>query len=978
MVHKVLTKSWSLQHADRHAYVVAQDQSFSQQEFPHAEDVNPISATNTIWATIGERLRADNTNMRNISRSSINFLTDGMHESPHTVDGMLALLRNHMEVSDASMMDVLGLRESTVDDIIRAEEDAEKNGQELYYIRSWAMTVEDLYQLIERWQDDEIDPEEVYFWLSPFLLLPADQRSDNMCYIRYVGKCRYPTVPYKRMLADMRQRDSGLLCHFTTILERQFPDTYASGRTFEFPRATLDVFVSDQIRDDRERILIAFFGRESLLNQQPGGFYASYVPDITDHTLFETLKTQFWYRFQRASAACTESIKAGLRDWITEITGITEAYPVETCTSQHAMTDALLSTIRSQATPRTVNGHTIMALIGKDVTREDYLSGSSFLSGSSRAGYLTRDFLARLQASEQNLRSWDATQLTVQPFPFVDLFPWLSLEPVDAALDQLGSYLRVTRPLLCVTFSFKVTSCAMANFYRPYGLTTLADFLTAVGCPRIQHYATRDWLTDEQASAPPSGFSTIIIPHYHPGYDKYGSQPWELRRVLDIAWMITIFIATKALDVASAGHDNRDEMVTRIFATVDPDSATVDPRLVKVYQELDVAKEDLRSYVENERGRISRLPTRHPVFYGELQALRAQQAAKDRVVRGFFAEGDAQSESRMEQVNYLWKVQYPDLMMHIPPGPGSEQQWKQWAASRKQGTSFYMSSLVLASRVRGVPAMRNVLRPFAPEGAGDDDSWMQDPQLLQRAIEAKVAQMVAGQPANHFSSEKQRERRLGRITYHTSLEGTLIKIDGHGRVSLFWQDPDGSRLRIKLRVAQTLATVLPNDKRFIHFVDEGISIKDQNGRLMTISRGKETVIVKKTVFSLLEDGDNLTRLWTHERTLLGHLAPTPAGPSTTLPTAGPSTTLPTAGPSTTLPTKGRDAFRSRTKPEKVAEFNLPLAQNDALWLLYKWLEQDYPTGGTFNAADPGDFPTLANDSLQMRFADFLANHHDHP
>ncbi|TPX73006.1 hypothetical protein SpCBS45565_g00121 [Spizellomyces sp. 'palustris'] len=845
-------------------------------------------------------------------------------------------------------MSALGLRESTAQDAVRS---AESPGQELYYIRSWAMTVEDLYQLIERWQEDEINPEEVYYWLSPFLMLPSDQRIDKMCYVRYVGKCRSPMVPYKRMWSDMKQRDSGLLCHFTTILERRFPDTYASGRTFEFPRATLDVFVSDQVRDDRERILVAFFGRESLLNQQPGGFYASYIPDITDHTLFETLRTQFWSRFRRASAVCSQSIKVGLVEWVTQITGITETYPVETCTSHHAMTEAWLSTIRSQATPRTVNGHTLVVLIGKDVTREDYLSGTPFLSGSSRAGHITRDFLARLEASEHNSWTWDATQLTVRPFPFVDLFPWLSLEPVDAALDQLGSYLRVARSLLCVTFSFKVSSCAAANFYHQYGLSTLADFLSAVGRPRIQHYASRDWLTNEQESVPPSGFSTISIPHYDPGYDKYGSQPRELRRVIDIAWMITIFIATKALDhaTASAGNESRDEMVTRIFASVNPDSATRDPLLVKVYHELDIAKQSLRSYVEKDRARVSRLPTRDPKFYQEMQALRAQQAAKDRVVRGFFAKGDAKSESRKEQVDYLWKVQYPDLMLHVLPGPGSELQWKEWASSRKRGTSYYMSSPALASRVRGVPAMRNLLRPFAPDDAGSDDSWMEDPQLLQRAIEAKVAQMVAGQPADHFSSEKQRERRLGKhAAYHTSLEGSLIKIDGHGRVTLFWQDPQGSRLRIKIRVAQTLATILPADKRYIHFFDEGISIKDQNDRIMTISRGKESVIVKRSVFSLLEDGEQLTRL--------------PSG-----------TYIPS-----TLTTKGRDAFRSRSKPEQLAAFTLPLAENDALWLLYKWLDHDYPTGGTFNAADPNDFPTLANESLQMRFAQLLTNYPEHP
>ncbi|KAI9103724.1 hypothetical protein DFS34DRAFT_296352 [Phlyctochytrium arcticum] len=115
-------------------------------------------------------------------------------------------------------------------------------------------------------------------------------------------------------------------------------------------------------------------------------------------------------------------------------------------------------------------------------------------------------------------------QLSTRPFSFVDMFPWLSLEPEDAAMAQLSAYLQATRPLLRVTFSKKVSSFAAANFYHPLGLSVHAGFLTFVGVPRLQHYAPREWLNDTTTTQPPSGFATIVVPHYHPGLDKCGSR----------------------------------------------------------------------------------------------------------------------------------------------------------------------------------------------------------------------------------------------------------------------------------------------------------------------------------------------------------------------------------------------------------------------------------------------------------------------
>ncbi|KND00534.1 uncharacterized protein SPPG_04844 [Spizellomyces punctatus DAOM BR117] len=290
MVKVPLSKSWSLEHPERLNYIIANDDSYSQETYPHVAGLTLTRLRSNIQRTIMNRLRANNVDTSQMSAASFGFLTAGVTETAETLDTIMELLNNHMEVTDEDMIEALQLRESTIEDVGSAMADIDGYGRERFYVWSWPILVEDLYRLIEDWEEDELNPEEVYHWLSPFLLLPEEQRGKT-CYIRYVGKSEYPSVPYKRFVTDSKQREGGLLCRFTTILERKFPDSCTAGRTFEFTKATLEAFAAPRLRDDRERFIIGFFGSDSLLNQQLGGYYGTYTPSSEDHTLFTSLET---------------------------------------------------------------------------------------------------------------------------------------------------------------------------------------------------------------------------------------------------------------------------------------------------------------------------------------------------------------------------------------------------------------------------------------------------------------------------------------------------------------------------------------------------------------------------------------------------------------------------------------------------------------------------------------------------------------
>ncbi|KAI9104790.1 hypothetical protein DFS34DRAFT_663601 [Phlyctochytrium arcticum] len=166
---------------------------------------------------------------------------------------------------------------------------------EYFYVCSWAVTAHDLARLLVVCEENGIEPPEA--WRRGFDVEVGKARN-HVHYIRYVGKCKGPETPFGRMRNDLAQRSSGLMHEFTTALNQVAADSYASGKVYEIPQVRLPCFAAPSIRDDRERILIAFFGHDALLNQQLGGFYPTCTPNADDHRLFQSLQTEFFRLFR--------------------------------------------------------------------------------------------------------------------------------------------------------------------------------------------------------------------------------------------------------------------------------------------------------------------------------------------------------------------------------------------------------------------------------------------------------------------------------------------------------------------------------------------------------------------------------------------------------------------------------------------------------------------------------------------------------
>ncbi|KAI9096580.1 hypothetical protein DFS34DRAFT_650674 [Phlyctochytrium arcticum] len=501
---------------------------------------------------------------------------------------------------------------------------------------------------------------------------------------------------------------------FTSALEQVSPENFAAGKTYEFPAARLPNFAAESARDQLEMCLIAFFNLNSLLNRQAGGLHTSYTPNAKDVGMFQQLGTSFFGRFNANAQPSSPVMVGNITNWISSVKGTAQHTAAETRASLFPMSDPLLQTLQTlqtQAKRWSVHGHTILVLIGKDITRQDYIRAKSFLRGGSRAGFRTAGFLARLAAHEIDANGCDWSALDARAFPFVDLYPWQKHTKWLLAAEQLAAYLQASRPLISITFSQEVLGFAKSNFYHQHGL------------------------------------------------DSNG-------RLLD-------HIARRRLEFCQS------------------------------------------------------------------------------------AEGRPGDSVRQRQVNYLWKLAIPSLLIHLQ----GESAWKEWAMNLQENTHYFPSALrQVALNDRTKHRLKNILAAFAPQGA-EDDEWMNYSELRKQAIDKKVQQLLQGLPSDHFSAAKQSKRRLDYLAaggaattgphkidksiYHADWHNREVRVRGNGAITVRWYDEEKDQhVNVHLRVPSSCGRCLETDKRFIHFLPNVIGLVDEQGDYLTKGPLRDQTLIK--------------------------------------------------------------------------------------------------------------------------------------
>lgn len=425
-----------------------------------------------LWAEIRERMIAVAEDIRRCNPEAHPIFHHGASQ-PSTFDLVFRLLKHPLLVTTSELSDIFHLQQC------HAATPPQADAAMVYYIRTFPILRSQLLTIIADWELSSRYYDTVPHWLNHLKSMKSD---DTTLYIRYIGMTEGGKTAWGRFWDDIIKRKSGILAAFLGEIVNRYPDVLDNSTIHEVLSATYRDLpptkrTPGRILDDRERVLIALFNRNVLLNQQPGGFYPTYTPLASDHNLYSNVKIDYFNLFGRSidpqDVSAEFKIAHRLSRWSEKVKQFGLDHPDETLTTRFPMTDEYCqSVVKEQAHPRRslLKGKPLMVLFGKDVTLEDFQGANTFLSGASRAGSLTVQLLGRLHQFESGFGEPQVFPFMAGQFPFVDLFNYVGHGDPLAQVQLARGYFEAVEPRIVVTFSRLVSAWTASNFIHPHGL----------------------------------------------------------------------------------------------------------------------------------------------------------------------------------------------------------------------------------------------------------------------------------------------------------------------------------------------------------------------------------------------------------------------------------------------------------------------------------------------------------------------------
>ncbi|KAF8245580.1 hypothetical protein K440DRAFT_662751 [Wilcoxina mikolae CBS 423.85] len=531
---------------------------------------------------------------------------------------------------------------------------ADASMRQKFYLRSCTLTAGQLRTVITVWRRDYLNFEEADIW-DDYLKDPKIH-GDTPLAIRYVGIAGSGKTGYHRFQEDLRYRKNGILLAFCNTVAVELPAVHVSWKVFEFksaavPKTEMPLGQDQFFIDTREMLCTPLFKRFAKI-QQTG-------PDPT--------------------------MDFDIEAWAEAMKTFADHFKQETRTDRYPLGVSWLERIIAEATPKSFSTGTsdgscevLFALVGKDITVEDFVDSKPFFASRSGAGasnYNSRsavvviNILSQLHALENGFG--ESLPMPFQPviFPFVDLYPWIGHKKTAEMIEFLRQYFSITRPWIGIGLGHKVSSSMKGNFMHQYGMTR-DRYIDYVGMPSVQYYDS-SWLNSENDDEPDPNTAFILIPHIHPGRDKYGNQPESLRRVLFLTWMVTIALADMLL------------------------------------------------------GKLTER---------QLDSKGVQIGPRDRasICRELLAEAGASAPvARLGKFPSTWKFGYPDLRIGFDGSEGDKEKWMKWANGVWEGKSFFASLIATTDFDKAKPELMTLL---PGENLGDPDVRKAVFEKLERNI----------------------------------------------------------------------------------------------------------------------------------------------------------------------------------------------------------------------------------------------------
>ncbi|KAI7854918.1 hypothetical protein BDC45DRAFT_507213 [Circinella umbellata] len=900
---------------------------------------------NKVLQTIRSRIQNIEHDLQAIDENVISFLFK--RDAQNNIQAIQEIMVNNMLINDNELISLLDLNTATQE---KAPYDTT-----VYYVRSFRLTSDNLRNLLEMWGADSRTEK----WRRFSQAYPQ-----NDIHLRYVGKVT-GNSPLSRHIDDANKA-SGFLGRFYNTIKKIDPGLVNNAKLYEFHNTRLNKFRHIE-KDLPERLAIAFFGIENLLNVQHGGDFNVYQPSHQVFEAFSSYNLTFFHEFESDDK---QQVNANeLIPWTNVVQQ--EQQKVELQTRKTAPPSSLIETIHRQAIIQRKYNHCILVLVGKDITYMDYGTGQGFFS-ESRAGNLTKRILCRQRSWADGIEVTDERSFDSTPFPFVDLFPWPCKKiNLEGALKQLRQYMNIVQPLITVTFSVMVTSVAFSNFLHFYGIMNQRNdsFVDLVGIPCLCYILDENWMDDStNGGIPAENNLTIVVPHVHPGFERYGAYSAVLNYLLDLTWTITLIIGEIAIKYAKqTNHQSRGHLIHKIWKVCNPESDNLDVRLAQAYGALSDIKDKLKMYRENKRKQNP--PVVHRAADDTLH-----EASILRMGRYGTAQDKPIGDKRLDQVNKLWKMNYPALHIHI--SRSNKDAWYSWATNLNENEHFFASAMRHVGMQKHHP-LRNALNIFRPadqydsgSDIDDDDSWLYDEDLVSEAAEKWGKSMKRHLPDDHFSSENQRRRRQKALldkdteeySFTERIENRLVYVPATSPAIFRWND-NGSEKRLELKFPKYIVPQLDKEHRMfrVRFLEDGIGLDDANGNPFIGDDPNKRFIITRARLQAVKHGHDLMQLWRKEREYI---------------TGVPSIVTPNFVGQTA---RGRPAWKNNIRNKT---FVLPINENaDSLGLLQQFLSKEFPEGGLVSLVSNDVAPHIKRKNaipIQPLLNAFLEDNKHHP
>ena len=155
-----------------------------------------------------------------------------------------------------------------------------------------------------------------------------------------------------------------------------------------------------------------------------------------------------------------------------------------------------------------------------------------------------------------------------------------------------------------------------------------------VGIPRLCYILEQNWgFHSTNNGVLPDNQSKIVVPHVHPGFERYGAYSNALNQLLDLTWTITLIIGELAIKYAKqTSGQNRGRLIYKIWEACNPESDSLDGRLAHAYSALSDIKDELDVFRENRRQRnppVIRLSTDDTLHQASILRMDRYSIAQD-------------------------------------------------------------------------------------------------------------------------------------------------------------------------------------------------------------------------------------------------------------------------------------------------------------------------------------------------------------